>query len=125
MPQRILIAEDEAAIRELLVAVWEDEGYRVATAWDGRAALAVLSGQRYDVVLSNVMMPRMDGCELANAMHADPALRDIPVILMSAAGPRLLPQVPHAAFVPKPFDIAHLLAVVADVLALTTDRAGS
>ncbi len=100
----------------MLQAVFRDEGYRVAVVGDGQAALEALAATRYDVVLSNVMMPRLDGCDLANAMHADPTLRHIPVILMSAAGARLVPRAPHAAYIPKPFDLGHLLAVVQGVL---------
>ncbi|HEY8600043.1 MAG TPA: response regulator [Thermomicrobiales bacterium] len=117
MPHRILIAEDEAPIRELLAAVLADEGYRVATVPDGREALAALAAGRYDLVISDVMMPLVGGLELAQAMRADPTLGGIPLILMSAAGARVVPTVPHAAYLPKPFDLEHLLATVARVLA--------
>ncbi len=121
MSGNILIAEDEVPIRELLLEIFRDEGYRVAVVGDGQAALEALAATRYDVVLSNVMMPRIDGCELANAMHANPTLRHIPVILMSAAGARLVSHVPHAAFIPKPFDLEHLLTVVQHVLGVAAD----
>ncbi len=116
MSGQILIAEDETSIRALLAQVFSGEGYRVATAKDGREALEALAAEPYDIVLSNVMMPRLDGHELARAMHDDPALKGIPLILMSAAGPRLVPGVPHAAYLPKPFDLGHLLATVERVL---------
>jgi CheY-like chemotaxis protein len=117
MSPRILIAEDERPIRELLVALLADEGYQVAAVPDGDAALAALAAGRYDLVLSNVTMPRLGGNELAQALRADPALRGIPLILMSAAGAHVVPPVPHAAYIPKPFDLGHLLATVARVLA--------
>ncbi len=117
MPPKILIAEDEQPIRELLEAVLADEGYRVATVPDGRAALTALAGERYDLVVSNIMMPLLSGHELAQAMRADPALWGIPLILMSAAGARVVPTVPHAAYLPKPFDLDDLLATVERVLA--------
>ena len=121
MSGNILIAEDEVPIRELLQAIFRDEGYRVAVVEDGQAALEALAATRYDVVLSNVMMPRLDGCGLANAMHADPALQHIPLILMSAAGARLVPHISHAAFIPNPFDVGHLLTVVQGVLDVAAD----
>jgi DNA-binding response OmpR family regulator len=117
MPPKILIAEDEEPIRELLAAVLADEGYRVATASDGHAALAALTAERYDLVVSNVMMPRLSGHELAQAMRAHPVLRGVPLILMSAAGAHAVPPVPHAAYIPKPFDLGHLLVTVERVLA--------
>jgi len=117
MPPKILIAEDEQPIRELLEAFLVDEGYRVATAPNGRAALVALATERYDLVISNVMMPDMTGNELAHAIHADPTLARIPLIMMSAAGARYVPPGPHAAYLPKPFDLDALLATVARVLA--------
>jgi CheY-like chemotaxis protein len=117
MPPRILIAEDEEPIRALLAAVLADEGYRVTTVPDGQAALATLAAESHDLVVSNVMMPRLTGHELARALRADPALRGIPLILMSAAGAHLVPTAPHAAYIPKPFDLDDLLATVERVLA--------
>ncbi len=116
MPGRILVAEDEVPIRDVLHAVLTDEGYRVETVGDGQEALEALAATRYDLVLSHVMMPRVDGHALARAMRADPALRGIPLILMSAAGPALVPEAPQAAFIPKPFDIGHVPGVVERVL---------
>ena len=121
MSGNILIAEDEVPIRELLQAIFRDEGSRVAVVEDGQAALEALAATRYDVVLSNVMMPRLDGCGLANAMHADPALQHIPLILMSAAGARLALEVPQSAYVPQPFGLGHLLTVVERVLDTAAD----
>lgn len=119
MSGRILIAEDEAPIRELLALAFADEGYRVVAVPDGQAALEALAAAPYDVVLSNVMMPRLDGHALARAMHEDPALKGIPLILMSAVGPRLVPGVPHTFFLTKPFDLEGVRH-----LALTSVRAG-
>jgi CheY-like chemotaxis protein len=123
MSRRILIAEDERPIRELLQTLLVDEGYQVTTVRDGREGLEALAHEPYDLVLSNVAMPRLDGRELASAMHADPTLRTIPIILMSAAGATLLQGVPHAAFVPKPFDLGNILAVVEQVLTVTVEQA--
>ncbi len=117
MSGQIRIAEDETPIRELLATVFIDEGYRVVAVPDGQAALAALAAEPYDVVLSNVMMPRLDGHALARAMQDDPALQGIPLLLMSAADSRLVPGAPHAAFIPKPFDLGDLLATVERVLA--------
>ena len=119
MPPTILVVDDEAAIVELLQAVLEDEGYEVVTAGDGREALVSLAANQVALVLSDVMMPRLDGRELARTMHADPAHRAIPLVLLSAASPAIVQDTPHAAFVPKPFDLDALLATVAQLLVAT------
>jgi CheY-like chemotaxis protein len=110
--EMILVAEDEEAIAALLAALLRDTGYRVILAANGDAALELLVAQRPALVLSDVMMPGLDGRALALAMAADPALRDIPLILMSAVHRADLRAVPHAAFIPKPFDLDELLATV-------------
>ena len=116
MSPRILIVDDEEPICELLCDIFTDEGYRVATAGDGRAALVALADDGFDLVLSDIMLPRVDGRELVNAMHANPDLNKIPVVLMSAAEGLPARGVPHAAFIRKPFDLYTLLNTVERVL---------
>ena len=116
MARTLLVVEDEPSIAALLALVLGEEGYRVAVAGDGRAALRRLAEGGYDLVLSDIMMPRLDGLGLARAMGADPALRAIPLILMSAVH---LPRdgvARYAAFLAKPFDLDALLATVARLL---------
>ena len=116
MPRTILVVEDEPSIADLVVLALRSAGYAVAVAGDGRAALGRLAEARYDLVLSDVMMPHLNGWGLAAALRADPALRDIPLILMSAV--HTLPDglAHHVAFLPKPFDLGRLLATVERVL---------
>ncbi len=113
----ILIVDDERSIVEVLSIVFEDNGYRVLRAGNGREALARLAQAPVDVVLSDLMMPQMDGSELCRQLQAAVAWQAIPVILMSAvaalathAGCR------YAAVLPKPFDLDTLLTTVARVL---------
>ena len=112
----ILVVDDEEPIAELLRAVLEDEGYRVVTAADGQAALEQLAEARPVLVLSDVMMPHLDGRALARALQADPAYRAIPLVLLSALGAASVAGVPHAAFVAKPFELDGLLVTVARLL---------
>ena len=116
MPRLLLVVEDEPSIGDLLALILEGAGYQVAVAGDGQAALQRLAEARYDLVLSDVMLPFLDGAGLAAAMQADPALRDIPLILMSAVERNPARTAPHAAFLPKPFKYEQLLATVARVL---------
>ena len=70
--KRILIVEDEPDIQELLRAYLEDAGYQTAVAGDGVAALALFGGQTFDLVLLDLMLPKIDGfgvCELRAAPH--------------------------------------------------------
>ncbi len=113
MPPTILVVDDEDSIAALLRDLLEDEGYQVVTAGDGRAALDRLAAQPVALVLSDVMLPHLDGRALARAMHADPAQRAIPLVLVSAAGAAGVRDAPHAAFLRKPFDLDALLATVA------------
>ena len=113
MPRSVLIVDDEADIAGLLRLLLEGDGYRVAG--DGRAALRLLAEARYDLVLSGLMMPYLDGAGLATAMRADPALRDIPLVLMSAAHAAAR-ATPVAAFLPKLFDVREVLTTIERVL---------
>jgi CheY-like chemotaxis protein len=113
----ILIVEDERVIAEVLSAVLEDEGYRVVIANDGKQGLDRLAEGRPDVVLCDIMMPGLDGREVARAMSANSKLRSIPLILMTAANitvNRL--DYPHTSFLRKPFDMDELIETVEKAL---------
>ena len=81
---RILIVEDEAATRDLLRRRLEREGHRVQEAENGKQALQQLEAGVYDLVLLDVMMPEMDGYQVLTRLKRNPALRDLPVIMISA-----------------------------------------
>ena len=113
----ILIVEDERVIAEILSAVLEDEGYRVVIANNGKQGLDRLAEGRPDLVLCDIMMPGLDGRDLARAMSANAKYRTIPLILMSAAYiPLNKHDFPYTAFLRKPFDMDHLLDTVATAL---------
>ena len=114
--KKIMIVDDEPAIRELLVAVLQDEGYAVVAAPNGQQALELLPRERPDLVLLDIMMPDLDGREVRRRMQELPGLQDTQVIMSSAAIRPDLADSQIAAFVPKPFDIDQLLAVLDRVL---------
>ncbi len=116
MVRTLLVGEDEPSIADLLRLALTGAGYRIVVVGDGRAALRHLAEGGYDLVLSDVMLPFLDGLGLARAMRADPALRAIPLILLSAAHGAAARAVPHAAFLAKPFDLERLLATIARLL---------
>jgi len=116
MTTTILIVEDEAAIADLARTLLEEEGYRVVLAPNGREGLRRLAAERFDAVISDVMMPLMDGRAFARAMRGEPAHDGIPLVLMSAAGLGIVADVPHTAFLSKPFDLGTFLALIVGLL---------
>lgn len=82
--QRLLIAEDSFTSRGLLKAILEAAGYQVATANDGLEAWNALKQEKYDLLVSDVEMPRMDGFTLTDRIRADRELAQLPVILVTA-----------------------------------------
>lgn len=107
----VLVVDDERYIVDLLTDLLEEEGYRVKRAYDGMAALEVIDRQIPDLVLADVMMPRLDGLALVGSLRERGLT--IPIILMSAA---VTPRYSDVTFVPKPFDIDHVLHVIARAL---------
>lgn len=81
----LVVVDDDADITETLRTALESEGYGVQTAANGREALARIEEVRPDLVLLDVMMPVLGGIEVCRRMRADAALRQIPVIVMTAA----------------------------------------
>lgn len=79
---KILIAEDDIELRELFTHVLEKNGYFVTGVSDGRAALNAIESSYYDLVISDIMMPEMDGYELVNALRESG--NNIPVLTITA-----------------------------------------
>jgi CheY-like chemotaxis protein len=116
----ILIVEDEPSIAQVMCIVLEWEGYKVMTAANGREGLDQLTQERPDMIISDLMMPFLTGVQMYSLMQADPALRDIPVVFMSAAGAEpALSSVPnYSGLLWKPFDLSALLYAVSHVIGL-------
>lgn len=82
--QSILVAEDSITSRSLIKNILESAGYVVTTAVDGMAAFTTLKTDAFDLVVSDVEMPRMDGFDLTARIRADKQLADLPVVLVTA-----------------------------------------
>ncbi|HZS10012.1 MAG TPA: response regulator [Blastocatellia bacterium] len=80
----VLIAEDNDDLRQLYIHTLSGMGFEVRMAGDGREALDELRQRRPDVLVTDVMMPRMDGVELIRQVREDLGLRDLPIIAVSA-----------------------------------------
>src|SRR5688572_7328693 len=118
----VLIADDLADTRELVSELLEREGYRVLQAADGAEALDAVQREMPDLILSDVMMPQVDGFELCRRLKADRATRLIPVVLVTALHERSdrLEGIRAGAddFLQKPFDSTELMARVASLIRL-------
>lgn len=111
-PWQALLADDHPVNRELGVALLEALGLQVQTANDGHEAVDLAATGRYDLVLMDMQMPRLDGLAAARAIRALPALAGLPVIAMTANAFEHTREACLAAgmndFVPKPVDIHQL-----------------
>jgi len=105
-PQTVLIVDDDRAILDGLGELLEGEGYAIATATDGVDALAQLrAGLRPCVILLDLMMPVMDGWDFRHEQLKDPNLKDLPIVVITAAGfseVSVKAQFGDIEFVPKP-----------------------
>lgn len=112
--RRILIVDDEPILLDMLLDIFHDEGFTVYTASNGEDALALLEHQPVDVVLTDFMMPRVSGVELAQRLQANPATASTPVVLMSAASPKVIDQA-ITIVIAKPFMLEDLIEKVREV----------
>src|SRR5215212_11652484 len=112
----ILIVDGEEEIRRLLTLFLEYRGYHAVSVTNGAEALTLLqqSHSLPELILSDWMMPVMDGAAFRQAQQQDPQLAPIPVVAMSGAADLLAdpPTFRPDAFLPKPFDFAQLLTLV-------------
>jgi DNA-binding response OmpR family regulator len=117
---RILVVDDDQVIQQLLKVNLELEGYAVEVASDGQEALALFAAFEPDLVLLDIMMPKLDGWEVARRLAGTPGGR-VPIVLLSARAQESDVQkgtdLGVAAYVTKPFDPIQLLHLVAGILA--------
>jgi len=85
-PAMLLIVDDDPLVRKLLTVLLEDQGYRTLTASSGEEALEIVEQQPPDLILLDIMMPGMDGYEVARLLKSDKSLANIPIIMLSALG---------------------------------------
>ncbi len=117
----LLIVEDIPDILALLKATLEFKGYHVITARDGQEALEVVERERPAVIVTDILMPRLDGFNLVHRLRINPSTRDIPVIFLSAT--YVAPEDKAFAlslgatrFIEKPVNFEEFLPAVSDLL---------
>lgn len=112
--KRILVVDDDVTISHLVCLILEGAGYDVVRAANGEEALRKMSEHKPDLVLLDIMMPILDGRETALRMQSDAALRDIPIVFVTASPSSLEDgSYPHASVLRKPVQIDDLLETVA------------
>ena len=116
---KILIAEDERDIRELVGFTLQLSGHQLVYATNGEEAIRQAGAENPDLILMDYRMPVMNGDEAAKKIHNDPKLSTIPVIFLTAKeqDPTIAGQIAHGAhFIAKPFSIDQLNRKVMEVL---------
>ncbi|HEX8550963.1 MAG TPA: response regulator [Abditibacteriaceae bacterium] len=118
----ILVVDDDHEINDLIAVTLKVEGYEVRQAHNGEAALRMAQEHAPDLILLDVMMPRMSGIEVAHALHLSPKTNGIPIIFVTAdsepkerAAGLAIPQV--VDYVCKPFDLQELVIRLRNALA--------
>ncbi len=117
----ILVVEDNANVLELLEVTLRFKGYPVVTARNGQDALAIIARQRPALLITDILMPRMDGFSLAHALRKDPKTASLPIIFISATyvtpeDKRFALSLGAVRFIEKPIDTEDFLLTVAEIL---------
>lgn len=120
MKRRILSVDDSASMRQLVAMTLEGAGYDVDTAVDGQDALGKVGQGRFDLVITDLNMPHMDGISLIRALRARTDHRYTPIVMLTTESQEAKKQEGRAAgatgWIVKPFEQTKLLAVVKKLL---------
>ena len=116
MASDILVVDDDPHILALIRAILIQGNFRVTTAGDGQQALDGLRGSHFDAVITDALMPGLDGPALTEKIKADPELKDLPVIMITASSQPGMVQKSFSSgcilFLPKPFTGASLISIL-------------
>jgi DNA-binding response OmpR family regulator len=127
MPQEILIVDDEPSIVVPIQFLMEQQGYNVMVAENGESALDIIYKYKPDLILLDIMLPRIDGSEVCEIVRLDPRYRDIKIIFITAKGREVEIAKGLAlgadAYITKPFSNTELVSKVKELLAVTHETA--
>ncbi|OGS43097.1 MAG: hypothetical protein A2539_09425 [Elusimicrobia bacterium RIFOXYD2_FULL_34_15] len=120
MAKKILVVDDEKDVVEVITMYLEKEDYEVTNAFDGLEALEKITNERPDLVILDVMMPKLDGHSLNIRLKENPHTRDIPVIVMTGKGHlreiiTARKDVTIVDYLEKPFQMQELLEKIKNV----------
>jgi len=114
--RRILVVDDDASIRTMVRTALERAGYEVATARNGCEAIALIAANDYDVVLLDVMMPKLDGRAVVDQLRKENSPVLAHTYLLTAGIAPAVDDLPVRGVIAKPFDIHTLLAETKDCI---------
>ena len=121
----ILVIDDDPGVRKVAVLRLEREGYRVLAAADGEEGVSLAKTEHPDVVLLDILMPRMDGREVLRRLKGDPATHAIPIILLTVIEAHDEAREPigpgYADWLSKPYNPDHLLQKVQAAMTRTPE----
>ena len=127
MPIEILIVDDEPSIVVPIQFLMEQQGYNVLVAENGEDALDIIYKYTPDLILLDIMLPRIDGYEVCEIVRLDPRYRDIKIIFITAKGREVEIAKGLAlgadAYITKPFSNTELVSKVKELLAITHETA--
>src|SRR5689334_783052 len=125
-PARVLVVDDSPTILKVVSAILARNGYEPAAARDGLAGIEMIKrGPKFDLVLLDFVMPRMNGYQFCRELRSNAAHRGLPVVLMSAKGDKIrgqfVQQTGAVDAITKPFEARALVAVIEGALAKTAE----
>lgn len=128
MSAQLLLVDDEPGVRESVKEYLQESGFNVQVASNAGDAWQMLQQQTPDLVISDVMMPRVDGYQFLKQLREDPRYKTLPVVFLTARGmttDRIQGyQAGCDAYLPKPFDADELVAIIENLLERRTTTSG-
>jgi CheY-like chemotaxis protein len=120
----ILVVEDDDAVAMMIQDYLSGHEYRTARAADGREAVEMVQQLRPDLIVMDLMMPRLTGGEAATALCRDPLTEKIPIIAISAVADvtSIAEMLPLDEILPKPFDLDDLITTIERLLPVAGDQ---
>ncbi|MBA7652244.1 Alkaline phosphatase synthesis transcriptional regulatory protein PhoP [subsurface metagenome] len=119
--KKILIADDKPEAVELVRVSLEGEDYEIVGASNGKEALKRARLERPDLILLDIVMPKMDGFEVCRKLKKDPEIQEIPIIMLTAKGQKVdqekARQLGARDYITKPFSPSALLTKIEEILA--------
>jgi CheY-like chemotaxis protein len=114
--KHILVVDDDPNILALIKTILSQKNYRVSTALNGEIAVSLLKQDKFHAIITDAVMPLMDGNALAQTVKSDPQFKDLPIIMITASKEASLIKKSFSSgcvlFLPKPFTASSLLSLV-------------